>query len=432
MFAPAPDLTDRHHRVVIVGGGVAGLDLAGILSRDSSLDVVLVDCATIHVWKPMLHSVAAGTCDVAHVGVPYAAQARRHGFTYVPGRAEAVDPSSRVVHVAPFALHRRPLLPERTLEYDTLVLAVGSVAADFGVEGVAVHARHIDTLEEATAFQADIAPRLIEAAQTATPLRIAIVGGGATGVQLAAELLQMADIADDYGAGGVRQSLEINLLDRGDRLLSAFPEGVSRAARVRLEQLGVTVTTEAVVTAVDATGLQVGNEHLSVDLCVWAAGVEAAPLAETLAALERTREGRIVVDAWCRSVSFTEIVALGDCAALTPTGQRRPLSPTAQVAYQQAVYLGRWLPKMIAGRKAPPFRYRDLGALVQLGGYDAYGALGRFGVFGRGFLHGRMAKAGHAFLYRRHQMRLHGTLAALALWVADHLVNFVRPTSKLS
>ncbi len=432
MFAPVPDPAGRRHRVVIVGGGVAGLDLAGILGRDRRLDVVLVDRATTHVWKPMLHSVAAGTCDAAHAGVAYVAQARRHGFTYVPGRAKAVDPGAHTVRIAPFALHGRPLLPERTLGYDTLVLAIGSVAADFGVAGVADHARHIDTLEEAAAFQAEMAPRLIEAALAATPLRIAIVGGGATGVQLAAELLQMTDIADDYGMDGARRSLEITLLDRGGRLLPAFPERVSRAARSRLEQLGIAVRTEAVVTAVDAAGLRMGDERLPADLCVWAAGVEAAPLAGTLAALERSRDGRLMVDARCRSTMDPGIFAIGDCAAFTPEGQDGPLPPTAQIAYQQAIYLGRRLPEMIAGRDAPPFRHRDLGALVQLGGYDAYGALGRFGVFGRGFLRGRVAQAGHAFLYRRHQMRLHGTLAALGLWAADHLVRRARPATKLT
>jgi NADH dehydrogenase len=432
MTGPMGAPGNARHRVAIVGGGVAGLDLAGILGRDPQLDVTLVDLATTHVWKPMLHSIAAGTHDAAQVGVAYVAQARRHGFTYVPGRVEGVDPQDRILRLAPFRFHGRPLLPERTLGYDTLVLAVGSVAADFGVDGVTEHAFHIDTLEQACAFQSDIAPRLIEAARTGTPLRIAIVGGGATGVQLASELLQMADIADAYGIGGGRRSLAITLLDRGTRLLPAFPDRVSQAARARLEELGVTVMTGVDVTAVEAGGLRMGDERVPADRCVWAAGVQAAPLAASLERLERGRDGRLVVDTGCRSTSFPDIFAIGDCAALTPAGEERPLPPTAQIAYQQAVYLGRWLPDLIAGRTAPPFWYRDLGALVQLGGYDAYGALGRFGVFGGGFLRGRVAQAGHAFLYRRHQMRLHGVAAAIGLWAADHLSAGARPSTKLN
>ena len=151
---------DARHRVVIVGGGVAGLDLAGALARDTGLAVTLIDLATAHVWKPMLHSIAAGTRASAGVEVPYVAQARRHGFTYAAGAVLDIDRAARTVHVDRFVLHGRDLLPERRIAYDTLVLAVGSVAAPFGVEGVEAHARHIDTLVEAQGFQADLLPRL--------------------------------------------------------------------------------------------------------------------------------------------------------------------------------------------------------------------------------------------------------------------------------
>ncbi|MEH3099129.1 NAD(P)/FAD-dependent oxidoreductase [Sphingomonas adhaesiva] len=432
MFVSGPDTRDARRRVVIVGGGVAGLDLAGILGRDPALDVILLDHATSHVWKPMLHSIAAGTHDVAQVEVPYVAQARHHGFTYVPGRVDGIDPVTRTIGVAPFSFHGRELLPQRTIDYDTLVLAIGSVAAHFDVAGVEEHARHIDTLAEARDFQAHVAPRLVEAAQTGVPLRVAIVGGGATGVQLAAELVQIADIADDYGLGGGRKSLDITLVDRGDRLLPAFPERISSAARTRLEGLGITVRTGVDVSAVHESGLQLEDEVLPADLCVWAAGVEAAPLAATLDTLQRMRNGRVVVDNHCRSISSPDIFAIGDCAAFGGSEDGSPLPPTAQVAFQQAVYLGRWLPTIVLGEKAPAFRYRDLGALVQLGGYDAYGALGQFGIFGRGFLRGRVAQAGHAFLYRRHQMRLHGIGPALRLWLAERIAGKARPSSKLS
>lgn len=419
---------DARHRIVIVGGGVAGLDLAVSLGREPALSVTLIDLATAHVWKPMLHSIAAGTQATSDVALPYAAQARRYGFTYIAGRARAVDRETRCVHVDRFALHGRELLPERAIGYDTLVLAVGSVAAPFGVEGVEDHARHIDTLEEAQAFQAKLLPRLVEAAHAGRRLAVAIVGGGATGVQLAAELVQMADIAGTYGLDGSRSAIDVTVVDRGQRLLPAFPEAISTAARQRLESLGVSVRTDVDVTAVTAAGLRVDGADVEADLTVWAAGVQVAGLAVDLA---RGLSDRIVVDRTCRSVDDPHVYAIGDCAALTMPNDDRPLPPTAQVAYQQAVYLAKALPRHVAGKRVRPFRYRELGALVRLGTYDGYAELGKFG-FLSGMVRGRVARVGHALLYRRHQMRLHGFVPMLRLWAAEALVGDLRPAAVIS
>lgn len=426
MFETGADHGGRH-RIVIVGGGVAGLDLAVSLGGHPELSVTMIDLATAHVWKPMLHSIAAGTCASAAVALPYAAQARRHGFTYIAGRVRKVDREAQSVHVDCFALHGHKLLPERAIGYDTLVLATGSVAAPFGVEGVEEHARHIDILEEAQAFQTELLPRLVEAAHAGRRLSVAIVGGGATGVQLAAELVQMADIAGTYGLDGSRSTIDVTLVDRGPRLLPAFPEKISTAARARLESLGVRVRTDVDVTAVTPAGLHVDGADVAADLTVWAAGVQAAPLA---ADLERDRSERIVVDRMCRSQDH-HIYAIGDCASLTLPGDDRPLPPTAQVAYQQAVYLAGVLPRHLAGKATAPFRYRDFGGLVQLGTYDGYAELGKFGIFS-GVVRGRLARIGHALLYRRHQMRLHGRRATLRLWMSDILIGNLRPAAVLS
>lgn len=411
------------HRVVIVGGGVGGLDLATGLGRRPDLAVSLIDAATQHVWKPMLHGIAAGTETPALAGVPYLAQAARHGFAYVPGRATAIDLDARTATVDRFVWHDAPLLPERTLAWDTLVLATGSVADDFGVPGVADHAHRIDTLAEALAFRHLVRPRIAAAAAAGHRLTVAIVGGGATGVQLAAELLQLADDYDAMGVGGARRALDVVLVDRGPRLVPAFPERVSEAALARLRGLGVTVRLSVEVAGAGAEGLQLadgtaGGGAIPADILVWAAGVKAALPIAGLDALDRGRMGRIAVDDRCRT-GRPDVFAIGDCAECAPAGGEGPLPPTAQAAYQQAVWLGRRLPAMLAGRTVPPFHYRDYGVLVALGGYDAYGALGRFGVFGRGFIRGRVAQAGHALLYRRHQFRLHGLWRTALLWIAD-------------
>lgn len=420
------------HRVVIIGGGVAGLDVATVLGRRRGFTVSVIDEAPTHVWKPMLHSIAAGSQDAAMVGAPYVANARRHGFAYVPGRACAIDADARQVTVAAVERHGVAMLPERTIAYDTLVLAVGSVAASFGVPGVAEHSRHIDTLAEAIDAQSEIAARLAAALHAGRTLSIAIVGGGATGVQLAAELLTVADSYDDLGIGAARDALRIQLLDRGDRLLAAFPPRVSAAAKARLESLGAAVRLDAVVCAATAKGLVLeGGAEIAADIVIWAAGVEGAMPSSITSPVKLDRAGRCIVDAHCRT-SHDGIFAIGDCAAMPLGEEGRPLPPTAQVAYQQALYLGRRLPALVAGRTVPPFRYRDRGALVSLGEYDAFGSLGSYGLFGDRFLRGRIAQLGHALLYRRHQVRLHGLRRALLLWIADRARGSAMATEKLA
>lgn len=419
MFPADNQQIGHGHRVVIVGGGVAGLDLATALGSEKGLSVSLIDEATAHVWKPMLHSIAAGSQDAAVVGVPYVAQARRSGFAYVPGRACRIDAEARSVSVAAVEREDVAMLPARTIGYDTLVLAVGSVAATFGVPGVKAHTRHIDTLAEAAEVQAEIAARLAAALHEGGTLSIAIVGGGATGVQLAAELLTIADTYDEMGIGAAREALRITLLDRGDRLLAAFPERVSTAAKARLESLGAAVRLDAVVHKATADGLALETgETVSADITIWAAGVEGALAAAIEPPVTVDKTGRCVIDRYCRT-SRTEIFAVGDCAAMQCRNADRPLPPTAQAAFQQASYLGKHLRSLIAGREVPEFRYLDRGALVQLGEYDAYGALGRYGVFGERFIRGRLAQAGHAMLYRRHQARLLGLRRAFLLWIAE-------------
>ena len=263
-------------------------------------------------------------------------------------------------------------------------------------------------------------------------LTVGIVGGGATGVELAAELVQVAAIAETYGLAGASARIRIVLIESGSRILGPFPERVADAARKKLEDLGVTVRTDAKVAAVDEAGFRLADgETIAADLMVWAAGVKAPPLLETLSGMERTRSGQLVVGPTLVAASDPRIFAVGDCASPRLPGRDEPVPTTAQAAHQQALYLCRHLPALIGGKTVPPARYHDFGSLVSLGGYDAFGSLGRFGFFDGGFIRGRVAQLGHAMLYRSYQARLHGVWKGGLLWLADTIGRRVRPAAKL-
>lgn len=424
------------HRVVIVGGGIAGLALATKLGtafrRSKRAEVVLVDKGAAHVWKPMLHTFAAGTVHPYQQKVSFLAHADRNGFRYVPGTLGGIAPGARTITLAPLcAADGGVILDERRLSYDTLVLAAGSRANDFGTEGVAASCLFIDDLDGAEAFNRRFYESLLRAIEYGETLRIAIVGGGATGVELAAEVSQLLGVIARYGAGPPPR-LELTLIESGPRILAAFPEAVATAADHQLRALGMKVVTHARVVAADAEGFTLADgSRIDAALRVWAAGVKAPPAFAALADFERTRTGQVLVRPTLQTTTDDRVFALGDCASLVPPGAAAPLPATAQVARQQAAHLGRNLPGWLDGGALAPFAFRDLGALVSLSRYNAFGTLARRGLFSGGFIQGRFAQLSHAMLYRLHQVELHGLRRAALLWLSGAIAATVRPSIRI-
>lgn len=433
--------TNALTRILVVGGGVAGLEIATELGRQSRratpqgrrFAITLLDADTAHVWKPMLHTIAAGTRDVHQQQVAYAAQAHNAGFTYQPGAMCGLDRARKEVSVA--ALTRpdgRELLAPRRLAYDVLVMSLGSQANDFGTPGVQAHCYTIDSRLDADSFNREIRVHILQSAAEKSDLAIGIVGGGATGVELAAELVQLAEAADTYGAAGMSSRIKITLVESGARLLAAFPEDISEAARKRLQALGVAVRLGAQVSAAEADGFRLqSGELLPARLKVWAAGVKAPAFLQALDRLESGKNNQLVVQPSLQTTRDDCIFAVGDCASLTLPAMERPLPPTAQVAHQHAKHVIKHLPDWLDGKPMPAFEYHDFGSLVSLAQYDAYGSLGQFGLFEGISIKGRLAQLSHALLYRAHQERIHGFCKGGLIWLVDRLNRRLRPSIRL-
>lgn len=424
-------------RILIVGGGVAGIELATELGRASrragGFVVTLLDADSAHIWKPMLHTIAAGTRDVYQQQVAYAAQARTAGFTYQPGAMCGLDRERKEIEVASL-VHPdgRTLLPQRRIAYDVLILAIGSRANDFGTPGVNDLCWTIDSRVEADHFNRELRVRILQSAALGSDIAISIVGGGATGVELAAELVQLSEDAEAYGAKDASTRIHITLLEAGDRLLAAFPQDISEAACERLEQLGVDVRLGAKVSAAEEGGFRLADgELIPASLKVWAAGVKAADFLHELGGLESTRGNQLVVQPTLQTTRDAAIFAVGDCASLKLPDMERPLPPTAQVAHQHARHLVKHLPDWLNGKPIPAFAYHDFGSLVSLAQYDGYGSLGQFGMFKGGSFKGRLAQLSHAFLYRGHQARIHGFWKGGLIWLVDRLNRRLRPSIRL-
>lgn len=435
------------YHVVIIGGGAGGLPLATGLARRHrrrhDVAVTLVDVNTTHVWKPLLHEVAAGRMDADAHEVDYPALAYRHGFTFQQGAMATLDRATRRVRIA--AVHDedgREVLPERALDYDMLAIAVGSASNDFGIPGVAEHAIPIDTLDEAERFHR----RLLAAAMRANARKAAghdghvdvvIIGAGATGVELAAEIRQTTKMHAAYGLDRLdpQHDVRIAIVEAAPRILPPLSEAVAAAAAALLARLNVAVQVGQKVTRITDDAVHTADgTRLPADLVAWAAGIRAPESLSSLDGLETNRAYQLVCTTTLQTTRDPDIFALGDCAAVPwPESGRAGaiLPPRAQVARQQAEHLVATVTARRAGAPLPAFRFRDYGSLVSLGELSAVGSLmGR--LVGRNlFVQGIIARLMYDSLYKQHQRALYGWPAVVLDTVGRFLRGRVEPRVKL-
>jgi NADH dehydrogenase len=432
----------RHH-VVVVGGGAGGLELAtrlgDRLGRRGRAAVTLVDRGRTHVWKPLLHEVAAGSMDVHQHQLDYLAQARWHHFTFALGALEGLDRARREIRVGPIRdAHGAEVIPARTLAYDTLVIAIGSVANSFGVPGVAEHAFALDSAEEADLFHTQLVNAVLRANYRAADrdraLRVVIVGGGATGVELAAELHNTTRVLAAYGLENIdpERELKIALLNADPRILPGLPERIARATADVLAGLGVEIHCgeQVVEVAADAVRTKAGGTFPA-DLTVWAAGIKAADVLREVDGLETNRLNQLVVEPSLRTTRDPDVFALGDCAACPWEGRTGNVPPRAQAAHQQAAHLVRTIERRLAGLPPAPWRYRDFGSLVSLGDYSTVGSLMGF-ISGPSIrVEGWFARLMYLSLYKQHLLALHGWWRVAVDSLARTLRRGVDPRVKL-
>ncbi|MBX9932768.1 MAG: NAD(P)/FAD-dependent oxidoreductase [Methylobacterium sp.] len=411
------------HRIVVVGGGAAGLQLAtklgNSLGRRKKAHVTLVDRARTHIWKPLLHEVAAGSLDVGHHAVDYLHHAHRHHFRYRIGQMTGLDRQAKTIQLgASFDNEGREVTPERSVPYDTLVMAVGSTTNDFGTPGVKEHAIALDTQEQAVRFHQRLINGMLRAHTQVGPVRpgqlhVTVIGAGATGTELAAELHRTTR---DVAATGMdridpAKDLKITLVEAAERILPAVPVRLSGEVMALLNKIGVEVRTQARVTEVRADGVQLADGgFIPSELVVWAAGVKAPPFLKDLGGLETTRNNQLVVTQTLQTTRDPAIFAIGDNAYLVEPGSDTPIPPRAQAAHQQASHLIKQIPNIIAGKPLKPFKYRDFGSLVSLGEYSTVGNLMGFIQGKNMFIAGLFARMMYRSLYKMHEQALHGTV----------------------
>ncbi len=430
------------HQIVIVGGGAGGLELAtslgNKLGKRKKAKITLLDLNRTHIWKPLLHEVAAGTFDSYENQVEYIAQAKNNHFNFRLGRMYKLDREKRLVYVEPtFNSDKEEIIPERQFYYDTLIMAVGSVSNDFGIEGVREHCMFLDSKQQAQSFQNRLLEVYIKAntqKQEIQPgqLDVVIAGAGATGVELSAQLYKMSRLFKAYGLDQVNPSnIKIHIVDADKRILSGLPEKLSNATHDELRKLNINVITEERVVKVDKDYLITHTGRaIPAAIKVWAAGIKAPDFLKGLDGLESNRTNQLVVKQTLQTSLDKNIFSLGDCTQCEWPEMKSFIPPRAQSAHQQASHLVKTICARLKNKELPKFKYKDYGSLVSLGKYSTVGNL-MGNLTGTVMIEGFFARMMYLSLYKMHQFALFGFYQTFMLSLAHVLRSTVDPKIKL-
>jgi NADH:quinone reductase (non-electrogenic) len=368
-------VTDRPH-VVVVGGGFGGLSAARALAG-RPVRVTLLDRRNHHLFQPLLYQVATAALNPSDIAAPLRSVLRRaKNVKVLLAQVERVDLAAR-----------RLTLDRGELDYDMLILAAGASHSYFGHEDWEVFAPGLKSLEDALEIRRRVllayesAERELDDAEQRALLTFVVVGGGPTGVELAGALAEISrqTIARDFRVIDPTKA-RILLLEGGARILSSFPESLSRRAQEALQRIGAEVRTGAVVTRVTADAVWLGGEQIRTRTVLWAAGVAAAPLGRTLGvALDRS--GRVLVEPDLSIPGHPEAFVIGDMSVLHgPSGA--PLPGLAPVAIQQGECSADNVLRRLSGRSTRVFRYRDRGSMATIGRAAAVAVVGRIRLSG--------------------------------------------------
>jgi len=417
------------HRVVIVGGGAGGLELAtklgNTLGKKKIAEIILIDAKKTHVWKPLLHEIAAGSLNPDKDELEYLAQAHWHHFKFRYGRVNEVDSQNKTVSIEPtYDIDGTEIIPLRKIKYDTLVLSVGSTVNDFNIPGAKEFAVALDTQDQAERFHQKLHNSILRAQTQKGSVRpgqleVVIVGGGATGVELAAELHKATREMTAYGLDRVNpdRDISISLVEASNRLLPALPVKISTSVESELRKLNVKLFLGERVTKVTKDGIetQSGKKIIS-SLVVWAAGIKAPEFLSQIKGIETNSIHQIKVESTLQSTSDADIFAFGDCAACpVKPGSDLLVPPRAQAAHQQASMLYKSIKsKVLKPNKAlANYVYKDYGSLVNLGRYSTVGNLMGSLLGGSMFVEGLIARLMYLMLYQMHLSALHGVVSVI-------------------
>ncbi|MBS0657125.1 MAG: NAD(P)/FAD-dependent oxidoreductase [Verrucomicrobia bacterium] len=405
-------------RVLIIGGGFAGLEAAKALA-DAPVRVTLIDRRNHHLFQPLLYQVATAALAPAQIAAPL------RQVLAGQRNAEVFLADAKHINLA----HRRVVTDDLVFDYDYLIVATGARHSYFGHDEWEQHAPGLkqmsDALEIRQRFLAafEVAEKATDEAVRDAAMTFVVVGGGPTGVEMAGAIMEIARFSMTENFRRIDPSkARVILLEGGPRLLPSFPEDLSESARRQLEKIGVEVQLGRRVTGVDADGVIVDGQRLAARTVIWAAGNVASPLLKSMIGIELDRAGRAVVKDDLTLPQHPEVFVLGDAANFSHQGGQ-PLPGTSPVAMQQGRHAAAVICDRLAGREPRPFHFVDKGSMATIGRAKAVAQLFPT-VFRRFHLSGLLAWFGWLFIHLLYLVGFRNKVGVLAEWGWAYLTHY--------
>ena len=421
-------------KIIIIGGGAGGLELAtdlgDKLGKTDKAQITLVDKNSYHLWKPLLHEVATGVLDEQVDNIYYASQGQQHNFEFTQGTFTDLDRDSKRITVIN---HNDESI---SIDYDILVIAIGSTSNDFGTPGVKEHCIFLDDQNAAIRLRETLINKftsfcsIIDDHQSTDQdkIRIAIVGGGATGVELASELPNMVET---FGACGRNKMcsdlLDVSVIEATDRILPALPEKTAISITKTLEKQGIHVLTKTMITKAENDGFYPKDGGIiKADIMIWTAGVKAPDYLKEISGLESSRSNQLVVKPTLQTSRDDSIFVIGDCAyAMQENGHASP--PTAQAAHQMAKICYENIINILNNNPLKSFKYTDNGTIISL--HDTAQGVVKIAGKSEMSVKGWFALIIHRLLYRMHQASLLGIFKTIRFARASKFMYKTKSTS---
>ena len=431
--------------IVVVGGGAGGLELVVGLAKkfknNKEYKVILVDKEKTHIWKPHLHEIASGQLSKHSEQLDYLHLANKFSFEFIWGEMNNLHQEEKSISLKKiYNQSGLEIIPERRINYYNLILAIGSTSNDFNTPGVRQYAYSLDNLDSADNFHQNMLEKILQkefGSLEHDHFRVTIVGGGATGVELAAELTETTRKLSQFGLQKLKNNpIKITLINAADQLLPGLSQKISNGAKEILEDADVTVLNSAKVVSLESNKafVEIHGEKREIysDLQVWAAGVKSPDFLSQLG-LESNRSNQLIVNGKLQT-SNAAIFAIGDCAStkwINSPKEGMNVPPRAQSAHQMSDYLIKNLVKINQGENVHDFIYKDFGSLISLGSGETVGTLMGFLQGKSLFVEGKIAKLMYLHLYQHHQIKINGLIPAFFLLLGKLIQKRFKPTVKL-